>query len=458
MYLAGEFNAFYRSADEGNTFTDISSSSGSHNNLFSISFGLASTGFAVGSRGTILKSTDAGESFFRITNQNGSFSNSVNYHYVNMFDMNNGIIGGDHELSITSDGGNTWQNVDLPNYPSKFTIDKAEFHDKDHGTIRISPIRGDYSKDYYTSNGGNAWIIIAADTSYSSNYYPHESNYFEYADFKTTQDKIYILVKHHSSSNFGSNESTSIKIYNIQNGRITNLQSERSLIRNISFIKSKDDQIVLCNYEDMYQSFYTGYANQGDSLLNSINAYMPTFSFGTGNNIYFGLGQNAGDGFVGQNISSYRFQKSVNIGQSWNRGDSLTTFNPKQLYFINNNTGYIIGDGGMIIKTLNGGNVSVGNIVTSLPNKFNLEQNYPNPFNPVTKINFSLPVSSKITLKIYNVLGSEVATLVNSELRAAGNYSVSFDGSKFASGVYFYKLINENNPGQSVTKKMLLVK
>ena len=83
-----------------------------------------------------------------------------------------------------------------------------------------------------------------------------------------------------------------------------------------------------------------------------------------------------------------------------------------------------------------------------------LYQNYPNPFNPSTKISWQSPVSSHQTLKIYDVLGNEVATLVN-EYRNAGSYEVDFNASALSSGVYFYKL----QAGDFVqTKKMMLVK
>jgi hypothetical protein len=85
---------------------------------------------------------------------------------------------------------------------------------------------------------------------------------------------------------------------------------------------------------------------------------------------------------------------------------------------------------------------------------FRLSQNYPNPFNPSTTISWQSPVSGHQTLKIYDVLGNEVATLVN-EFRNAGSYEVDFDASKLSSGVYFYKL----QAGDFVqTKKMLLMK
>ncbi len=74
---------------------------------------------------------------------------------------------------------------------------------------------------------------------------------------------------------------------------------------------------------------------------------------------------------------------------------------------------------------------------------FSLSQNYPNPFNPVTVINYQIPVNSKVMLKVYDVLGKEITTLVNNQ-QQAGKYSVSFDASKLASGVYIYQIIAGN--------------
>ncbi len=83
-----------------------------------------------------------------------------------------------------------------------------------------------------------------------------------------------------------------------------------------------------------------------------------------------------------------------------------------------------------------------------------LEQNYPNPFNPVTIINYQLPINNFVTIKVYNTLGQEVATLVNEE-KPAGSYSFKFDGNGLSSGLYFYTL----KAGKyTSTKKMLLLK
>jgi hypothetical protein len=90
----------------------------------------------------------------------------------------------------------------------------------------------------------------------------------------------------------------------------------------------------------------------------------------------------------------------------------------------------------------------------TLPNKFILSQNYPNPFNPTTEISWQSPVAGFHTLKVFDVLGNEVATLVN-EFRNAGSYEVYFDASMLSSGVYFYQLKAGNF---LQTKKMILIK
>lgn len=89
-----------------------------------------------------------------------------------------------------------------------------------------------------------------------------------------------------------------------------------------------------------------------------------------------------------------------------------------------------------------------------LPEDFALYQNYPNPFNPATKISFVVPTASFVKLKVYNILGNEVATLLNEE-KAAGRYTLEFNASGLSSGVYFYSLSAE---GFQETRKMILLK
>jgi hypothetical protein len=123
------------------------------------------------------------------------------------------------------------------------------------------------------------------------------------------------------------------------------------------------------------------------------------------------------------------------------------------------NEGWVVGDKGMIMKTTNGGVTSVGGEGSNAPLEFALQQNYPNPFNPSTAISYQLSALSHVTLKITDVLGREVSTLVD-DLVGQGTHTVIWDGKdskgvQQPSGVYFYTL---RLAGNSITKRMVVMK
>ena len=105
--------------------------------------------------------------------------------------------------------------------------------------------------------------------------------------------------------------------------------------------------------------------------------------------------------------------------------------------FIPNGLGGLITPNAIVIREVNPSSISGDGDIGE--KSFILEQNYPNPFNPSTVISYQLPVTSEVTLKVYNVLGNEVATLVD-EYKPAGSYETKFDASGLASGIYFYQL------------------
>lgn len=95
-------------------------------------------------------------------------------------------------------------------------------------------------------------------------------------------------------------------------------------------------------------------------------------------------------------------------------------------------------------------------IEVGIPVKLDLSQNYPNPFNPVTKIDFDLPLDSRVNIVIYDILGREIKSIVN-DFRKAGYYTVTFDASFLSSGTYFYRLLTSSDKSV-LTKKLTLVK
>ena len=128
----------------------------------------------------------------------------------------------------------------------------------------------------------------------------------------------------------------------------------------------------------------------------------------------------------------------------------------KQMDFITMSSGSPLGNSVLYVDNLNFDThlTSVPPSSSEFPSKFNLTQNYPNPFNPSTKISWQAPVGSWQTLKIYDVLGTEIATLID-EYKSSGSYDVDFNSTNLSSGVYFYQL----KVGSLIqTRKMLLLR
>ncbi len=170
----------------------------------------------------------------------------------------------------------------------------------------------------------------------------------------------------------------------------------------------------------------------------------------------FAIGNNSDT--VLQMLDKITTLKTTNFGLNWVSKD----FNPKILALglaLVDSNNFFIGAGdynapAQILKSTNGGNVFVNQIGTVVPSVYSLGQNFPNPFNPSTVIRYQLPVISNVVIKIYDVMGREVETLVNERLQA-GTYETSFDGSGLNSGVYFYRLTAD---GFSETRRMMLLK
>ncbi|MDP3581868.1 MAG: YCF48-related protein, partial [Ignavibacteria bacterium] len=162
--------------------------------------------------------------------------------------------------------------------------------------------------------------------------------------------------------------------------------------------------------------------------------------------------------------------KTTNGGENWIQQKSNTTNDLYTVFFLDENTGWTAGAYGTILKTTNGG-VTFIEEEKEMPTKFELSQNYPNPFNPETTISYKIQAASQVSLKVYDVLGREVTTLVD-EYKQPGVYNSQFSirnlpagrqGSQLPSGIYFYRLQTGDpsaGSGQGFvqTKKMILLK
>lgn len=193
------------------------------------------------------------------------------------------------------------------------------------------------------------------------------------------------------------------------------------------------------------------YDNNGNKLWIKFNAgdYPPkNIKLDKNNNVYI---------TGGYNMTTVIYDSTGN--KIWNFSyPSLTDWNSgTKIYFDNNNNFFIVGgvniDSTLLIKVSK--TTSIHSISENIPDNFKLYQNYPNPFNSSSIINYSLRVNSLITLKLYDISGKEIRTLIN-ERKPQGNYTIKFDGNGLSSGIYFYSLFI--NGLREETKRMILLK
>jgi photosystem II stability/assembly factor-like uncharacterized protein len=327
-------------------------------------------------------------------------------------------VGGYGKAFKSTNGGNNWTNLSVGTTNNLMFI---KFFDTNNGIIFTN-----YTLCLRTTNAGNSWAIqtISPAGYFKSGYFINNS----------TGWIIYnsgIVLKTTNSGNNWTQVSA------------TGITSSNKYL----FFTNENTGFLATDLGKIYKTTNSG-----------VN--WEQYSVGTTDHLYTVGFKNENTGWTGgYNGMVYR---TVNGGLNWTQEIINTGQHPNVISFINPNTGWIFGGGGMIMKTTNGGNVFIKNIYSEIPKTYVLYQNYPNPFNPTTKIRFETPLNPPfgkggigvVTLNVYDILGKEVATLVDEKLQS-GTYEVTFDGSNLNSGVYFYKLQTNNF---TETKKLILLK
>ena len=206
-----------------------------------------------------------------------------------------------------------------------------------------------------------------------------------------------------------------------------------------AFISKLDLSSLIANPYTDYVSYNSGYGLFNDSLLVLYKYWsVKIYDIADLNNIkyvgaWYGGGSSTG-ALMSLNKSGSNFFISPGDPRFSTIDNPYSGVNKVTLDFLTD------------VKNINGAN--------ALPVTYTLYQNYPNPFNPTTTISFSVPKTSLVTIKVYDILGRELKTLVNEE-KAAGNYNVKFNGANLSSGVYFYRM----QAGDFVqTRKLMLMK
>ncbi|MDP3148856.1 MAG: YCF48-related protein [Ignavibacteria bacterium] len=432
----------YRTTNGGTSWTEISA--GLFEQLNGVAFIDANTGIAVGDVGRIMKTTNGGLNWSSISSGFTSYINSS--HFI---DSNTGyIVGGvgdyDGVVYKTTDGGTTWLKKQSGEMPS---VKSVYFIDANTGWIGVQ------NKIYKTTNGGDSW------TQQSSSY--------------TSRALTFLDANVGISANANSISRT------IDGGTTWSKVADYDC-NSVFFISS------LVGYCTGFNSATYKTTDGGATWALLTGSPKGNYVFFVNNDVGFVAGSgmwkttNGGTSWVKQTIevvvlSVFFFDTNKGIavgteGQVWNTTNGGTNWartwptvmcDLNKVHFVSPTTGWIVGQYGTILKSTSGGATWIKQ-EESVPEQYVLYQNYPNPFNPSTVISWQLEVGGQVTLKVYDVLGNEVATLVN-EIQSAGIHRVEFQSAvgsrQLASGIYFYQLRSSYGGGNFVqTKKFILLK
>ena len=404
----------------------VQQTSGTICHLHSVSFGDVNTGCAVGScplGNTMLNTTDGGFQWFA-----NSYSGLSS---VQLIDSNTGwAVGGDYyggKIRKTTDGGLSWNSqlvLENDYFASVFFVDEnIGYASGVHIDLNT------YGTVFRTTNGGEAWFrklsLYGSEVLWSVYFVNQNIGWVagQYGKISKTTDG-------------GSN-------WTAQN------VNDSYDLRSVFFIDESNGWIVgNLNWPVLALHTTNGGLNWNFISLDSV-------SFNYLHDIYF-IDVNNG-WIVGANGKIF---KTTDGGVNWNTQSSSISLDLFSVDFIDQNSGWIVGDNGTILHTTNGG-VTFVSVRDKLPTEFSLEQNYPNPFNPTTKIKYNIPsvethrdASLQVKLTVFDILGNEIATLVNEE-KQPSTYEVDFDGTALPNGIYFYQL----KVGKFIeTKKMILLK
>ncbi len=398
----------------------VQTTSGTTNFLTSITTISTTINYAAGFSGTFLRSTNSGQTW--VTQTSPSASNINGIYFV---PTGNGTTGwaatGTGVHKTTNSGANWVQQITSGSFIEVLFPDvNTGFALRSNNSIHKTTNGGtNFTSSNYTSNGlvgGNKiiqlssqnFLILGVDN-------PNDTSFI----FKTT--------------NQGTNWS--------QISRVT------GVFFNVAFINSNTG--IMCGDLGIAMRTTNGGVNWTSVTTGTTNDLLGIHVI-SANTICM----------VGSNGT---IKKSTNAGINWLTQTCPVTANLRSVdMFSSDDFGLISGAGGMILRTTNGGTfTAVIQNGTEIPENYSLSQNYPNPFNPSTKIKFAIPSSSMnkglqplVRLAVFDILGKEVALLVNENL-SVGNYSVDFEASSLPTGTYFYRL----QAGEFTdTKKLVLIK
>jgi photosystem II stability/assembly factor-like uncharacterized protein len=405
---------------------------------------------------------------------NGVFFIDANTGYINLTNDGNGQY-----LKTTNAGTNWSVQTTLP-VPATDWQRSVFFTDVNTGyIISADPNNLDTGNVYKTINGGANWtsltlpvyrhfcsiFFINSNTGYVSGWQvilktTNAGSTWVSQSFPSGVELLWSIYFVDANTGYAAGGNTGRYIIKTTNGG-NNWQTVYShvdgLFFGISFIDANTGAAVGGKYSSpgSYVNRTTnGGINWTETFTDSSNiGYLWSVRF-VSPSIGYAAGGNPGSNGLGVIL------KTTNAGLNWYQQTTNANYGLLGNYFTSENTGYVVGWGGHILKTTDGGGpIGIEPISNEVPAQFNLYQNYPNPFNPNTKIKFQIVKVGQTFLSVYDVLGREIATLLNEQLNA-GTYEVDWDARNYPSGVYYYQLTvnSEQLSEYKETKKMVLMK
>ena len=401
--------------------------SGTTEELNSIYFYDYETGYACGNSGVVIKSVDSGKTW-----QSLQSPVSCNLNDIFMFDQDCILAVGDSASTIqTYDGGATWY------YNPHFFRDLSE----NLYSVSFAENQGVF---YGVFVGGSQTVAIGASNYCSISIYTVQS-----LDGRGKILSAYMLT---FPIGYLAGENS---LFQPILGKTTNGGNSWEFVS--FYLDGNEGSATGVDFTDQFVGYISARVWDGRGAISKTtdngNNWTTTFFSNPLWGIDFPI---SGASQVGYCVGdSGTILKTYNAGKNWQGQISGTSEKLNKVHFLDLDFGFAVGENGTILRTTTGGElITQVKEKSSLIYEFNLEQNYPNPFNPTTKISWQSPVSSWQTLKVYDVLGNEIATLINEE-KPAGSYEINFNADGLPSGIYFYKL----QAGKFVeTKKMMLLK
>jgi len=422
-YAVGSSGKVWKTTDGGHSF-EVYAGATTIQAFNDVNFYNTQYGMVAGNGGQVWKTTDSGNSWVTISN----LGNTTGQNSIAMIDSITALVAGSSIINKTTDGGTTWTPI-TPGVPLG-PMSRIRMHSQSVGYMIGGSGTSQTGYVFKTTNAGDTWTNMN---------FPFSTTMLYNIAFRS--DSEYVVVGYsggvfHTKNDGGTWTQINLGLLNVVQSQVI---GAAFIGPDTVIVGGNGSSVVKIALEPIVPVELT-------SLSASVNPDNISIIWTTATEL---------------NNRGFDVERKLASSNNWEvvgfvEGSGTTTESKSYVY---QDYDVVTGQYNYRIKQIDfDGNMTYYNlaetVVFGAPDRFELSQNYPNPFNPNTTISFSIPQKSDVSVKIYDILGNEVTTLVN-ETREAGRYNVNFNASNYSSGVYFYTIKAGNF---NETKKMTLLK